>query len=226
MERTISWIEHDSKQKDSTALVQTIKPDPADSSPFQLAAQPQAPQNVTGNTADAAAKSFYSDSASQNGSTPYPSLAYAEQPSSNSLATTAAFEANNSYSYTPGGVQAPGGTDENSAETNPLIAFASQATQHVADPSGTAAAAELLWRQSASHGNTWHDWTAAMADSQDRYSANALLTLGGGSRDPGAVTVTVTVTEAATVAEMAAVTAPVGQWPLLLFDGASVTGAQ
>ncbi|KAF6843707.1 transcription factor [Colletotrichum musicola] len=219
MERTISWIEHDSKQKDSTALTQTIKPDPADSSPFQLAAQPQAPQNMTGNSADTAAKSFYSDSANQNDSTPYPSLAYAEQPSSNSLATTAAFEANNSYSYTPG-VQAPGGTDENSAETNPLIAFASQATQHVADPSGTAAAAELLWRQSASHGNTWHDWTAAMADSQDRYSANALLTLGGGTRDPGAVT------EAATVAEMAAVTAPVGQWPLLLFDGAGVTGAQ
>lgn len=218
MERTISWIEHDSKQKDST-VTQTIKPDPADSSPFQLAAQPQAPQTMASNAADTTAKTFYADSGNQNGSTPYPSLAYAEQPSSNSLATTAAFEANNSYSYTPG-VQATAGTGDNSAETNPLIAFASQATQHVADPTGTAAAAELLWRQSASHGNTWHDWTAAMADSQDRYSANALLTLGGGSRDPGGVS------EAATAAEMAAVTAPVGQWPLLLFDGASVTGAQ
>ncbi|KAF3799061.1 Protein SIP4 [Colletotrichum gloeosporioides] len=211
IERTISWIEHDSKQKEGS-LPHTIKPDPADSSPFQLSAQPQSTQALAASAAETAAKAFYAESANQNGNTPYPSLAYAEQPGNNSLAANAAFEANNAYSYTPA-VQATG-ADETSAETNPLIAFASQATQHVADPTGSAAAAELLWRQSASQGNTWHDWTAAMADSQDRYSANALLTLGGGPRDPNAVS------EAATVAEMAAVTAaPVGQWPLLLFDG-------
>ncbi|KAI8235222.1 Activator of stress protein 1 [Colletotrichum sp. SAR 10_86] len=219
IERTISWIEHDSKQKEGS-LPQTIKPDPADSSPFQLSAQPQSTQALAASAAETAAKAFYAESANQNGNTPYPSLAYAEQPGNNSLAANAAFEANNAYSYTPA-VQATGAADETSAETNPLIAFASQATQHVADPTGSAAAAELLWRQSASQGNTWHDWTAAMADSQDRYSANALLTLGGGPRDPNAVS------EAATVAEMAAVTAaPVGQWPLLLFDGPGGGGGQ
>ncbi|KAK2778815.1 transcription factor [Colletotrichum kahawae] len=220
IERTISWIEHDSKQKEAS-LPQTIKPDPADySSPFQLSAQPQSTQALAASAAETAAKVFYAESTNQNGNTPYPSLAYAEQPGNNNLAANAAFEANNAYSYTPA-VQATGGADETSAETNPLIAFASQATQHVADPTGSAAAAELLWRQSASQGNTWHDWTAAMADSQDRYSANALLTLGGGPRDPNAVS------EAATVAEMAAVTAaPVGQWPLLLFDGPGGGGGQ
>lgn len=57
---------------------------------------------------------------------------------------------------------------------NPLVAFASQATQHVSSDDG--------WRTQqvmASGGNPWNVWTAAIADSQDRYSANALLTLGG-----------------------------------------------
>ncbi|TDZ39948.1 Transcriptional activator protein acu-15 [Colletotrichum trifolii] len=215
IERTLSWIEHDSKHKDSTNSP-VIKPDPADSSPFQLAAQPPSTQSLAATAAETAAKAFYAEPASQNGSTPYPSLAYAEQPASNSIANASGFEANNGYSYTPG-VQPATGSDENSAETNPLIAFASQATQHVSVPAGTAAAAELLWRQSASQGTTWHDWTAAIADSQDRYSANALLTLGG-SRDTG-------VSEATTVADMAAVAAPVGQWPLLIFDS-TATGGQ
>lgn len=38
------------------------------------------------------------------------------------------------------------------------------------------------------HGEkTWNEWTTAMVDpsTQDRYSANALLTLGGGQRGPG-----------------------------------------
>ncbi|KAL0935723.1 transcription factor [Colletotrichum truncatum] len=224
IERTISWIEHDSKHKDSSSLAQTqmqaIKTDSSEQSPFQLSAQPQAPQNLAVNANETSAKSFYPDAASQDGTTPYPSLAYTEQPANGTLVPTTGFEANSGYAYAPS-VQTTNGTDDSSAETNPLIVFASQATQHVADPSGTAAAAELLWRQSASQGNTWHDWTAAMADSQDRYSANALLTLGGGPRDPGGVT------EATTVADMAAVTAaPVGQWPLLLFDGAGTAGAQ
>lgn len=222
IERTISWIEHDQKQKDSSSLPPAIKTEPstAEASPFQLTSQPQAVQALAASADEAATKAFYSDAENQNGTTPYPSLAYTEQPpSANTMASTSNFEVNNGYSYTPAATQPTNG-DDNTAETNPLIAFASQATQHVADPAGSAAAAELLWRQSASQGNTWHDWTAAMADSQDRYSANALLTLGGASRDPTAVT------EAATAADMASVTAPVGQWPLIIFDGAGAPGGQ
>ncbi|KAI0509076.1 fungal-specific transcription factor domain-containing protein [Xylaria bambusicola] len=54
---------------------------------------------------------------------------------------------------------------------NPLASFASQATQ-VTPP-------DVMWRPQSSGGNTWHDWTAAVVDSQDRYSANALMSLGG-----------------------------------------------
>lgn len=219
IERTISWIEHDQKQKDSS-LTPAIKPDPVESSPFQLASQHPTTQSMAASAVETAAKAFYPDSANSNETTPYPSLAYAEQPSSNNnVPSTAGFETDNGYSYTSAG-QPTSTADDSSAETNPLIAFASQATQHVADPAGSAAAAELLWRQSASQGNTWHDWTAAMADSQDRYSANALLTLGGASRD------TSSVTETTTVADMTAVSAPAGQWPLIIFDGAAIPGGQ
>ncbi|WQF84199.1 hypothetical protein CDEST_09213 [Colletotrichum destructivum] len=222
IERTISWIEHDQKQKDSS-LTPAIKPDPVESSPFQLSSQHPTTQSMAASAVETAAKAFYPDSTNSNETTPYPSLAYAEQPSSNNnvnnVPSTAGFETDNGYSYTSAG-QPTSTADDSSAETNPLIAFASQATQHVADPAGSAAAAELLWRQSASQGNTWHDWTAAMADSQDRYSANALLTLGGASRDTGSVT------ETTTVADMTAVSAPAGQWPLIIFDGAAIPGGQ
>ncbi|KAJ3493430.1 hypothetical protein NLG97_g4733 [Lecanicillium saksenae] len=62
---------------------------------------------------------------------------------------------------------------DTSVAENPLIAFASQATQHM--PPHTEA--DYLW----SGRNTWQDWTAAIADTNDRYSANALLTLGSGA---------------------------------------------
>ncbi|EGX94569.1 C6 transcription factor FacB [Cordyceps militaris CM01] len=60
-----------------------------------------------------------------------------------------------------------------SVPTNRLIAFASPANQHM--PASNEA--EYMWN---GRGNTWQDWTAAIADTDDRYSANALLTLGGG----------------------------------------------
>jgi hypothetical protein len=55
-------------------------------------------------------------------------------------------------------------------ESNPLIAFASQAAQHVNTTE------QLMWQRAG--GNAWQDWTAAIADSDDRYGAGALLTLG------------------------------------------------
>ncbi|OAA50161.1 C6 transcription factor FacB [Beauveria brongniartii RCEF 3172] len=64
-----------------------------------------------------------------------------------------------------------------SVSENPLIAFASQATQHM-PPS---AEADYMW---TGRGSSWQDWTAAIADRNDRYSATALLTLGGGAMQP------------------------------------------
>lgn len=76
--------------------------------------------------------------------------------------------------------------DHASSATNPLIAFASQATQHVS-ATGQPGTGPEDWRPqvhpqfavtSAPNNNPWHDWATAMADSQERYSASALLTLG------------------------------------------------
>ncbi|OAA69144.1 C6 transcription factor FacB [Cordyceps fumosorosea ARSEF 2679] len=63
---------------------------------------------------------------------------------------------------------------DSSVQTNPLIAFAPSATQQL--PPSTEA--EYMWN---GRGNTWQDWTAAIADTNDRYGANTLLTLGGGA---------------------------------------------
>ncbi|KAK8034050.1 hypothetical protein PG993_009045 [Apiospora rasikravindrae] len=111
---------------------------------------------------------------------------------------------------------------------NPLTAFAAQATQ-IAQP-------DMLWRQqaaAASGGNTWQDWTAAIVDNQDRYSANALMSLGHGARS-GSMNVNdgsnggqpdlgmgVGMNGAPGVPATATM-----QWPLLLFhDGTNVGGA-
>ncbi|GAP85250.1 putative transcription factor [Rosellinia necatrix] len=102
------------------------------------------------------------------------------------------------------------------ANHNPLANFASQATQ-MTQP-------DMMWRPQSSGGNTWHDWTAAVVDNQDRYSANALMSLGGanGHRSSGSIldgggvngmnvgTMSMNNTTMTTSAQM--------QWPLLLFS--------
>lgn len=145
----------------------------------------------------------------------------------------------------------PGIDQTGTPATNPLIAFASQATQHVinAGPEGqqSGAGQEEEWRRSnavqaqahqllaaTAHatgivgGNPWHDWTAAIAHSQERYSANALLTLGGGSggRPGDHVEGGVGQSDALSAAAVGlgigigVSSTHAGQWPLLLFlDG-------
>lgn len=111
---------------------------------------------------------------------------------------------------------------------NPLTAFATQATQ-IAQP-------DMLWRQqaaAATGGNTWQDWTAAIVDNQDRYSANALMSLGHGARSGNLnvndgssggqpdLGMSVGMNGGPGVPATAAM-----QWPLLLFhDGTNVGGA-
>ncbi|KAJ8128925.1 hypothetical protein O1611_g4708 [Lasiodiplodia mahajangana] len=99
---------------------------------------------------------------------------------------------------------------------NPLANFASQATQITQQ--------DMMWRPQSSGGNTWHDWTAAVVDSQDHYSASALMSLGnanshrpsGSILDGGAVngmavgTMSMNNPTMTTSAQM--------QWPLLLFS--------
>jgi len=113
--------------------------------------------------------------------------------------------------------------------TNPLIAFASQATQHVAGQAANNWSAQTQFMaQTAAITNAWHDWAAAMTDNratsmpgnQDRFSATTLLTLGTGRpADVGACTMVEHVNQPPDP--------QTGQWPLLLFhnDGGSVSGS-
>ncbi|KAI0799180.1 fungal-specific transcription factor domain-containing protein [Xylaria sp. FL0064] len=101
---------------------------------------------------------------------------------------------------------------------NPLANFASQATQ-MTQP-------DIMWRPQSSGGNTWHDWTAAVVDNQDRYSANALMSLGGANNHrPSGSILDSSGANGMNVGSMsmnnpALTSSAQMQWPLLLFtDG-------
>lgn len=182
--------------------------------------------------------SYYGSGAAAT-TTSYPSLGYGDQPSGgvnaqqngNAINTQNTCDPADSSQYlyaaasAATGATAPSATaagEQTTAVQNPLIAFASQATQHVA---GQAAENWPSQPQLMAHNpvsaNTWQDWTAAIADSQDRYSANALLTLGSGRPgDVGAGGVAGHVSnQGETIGVGSVSTSHAGQWPLLLFDG-------
>lgn len=132
--------------------------------------QAPAGELVSATDADAPNKGYYPEqpiAAQQN----YQAMAYtAAQPQSMS---SAGYSAGASMLYNnPAANVAP--MAESPVSENPLVAFASQATQHM-PPNNEAM---YIWN---GRGNTWQDWTAAIADTNDRYSADALLTLGGGA---------------------------------------------
>jgi hypothetical protein len=93
-------------------------------------------------------------------------------------------------------------------QPNPLMSFASHAT-HQVDP-----AEQLMWQRSGV--NAWQEWTAAIADSQDRYGAGALLTLGSaaaaGAPPVPRTPIGVMENGQSTSHDMTT------QWPLIMFD--------
>ncbi|KAI0158294.1 hypothetical protein GGR57DRAFT_42818 [Xylariaceae sp. FL1272] len=107
-------------------------------------------------------------------------------------------------------------THSHNVDHNPLTTFATTATQ-MAQP-------DMMWRPQSSGGNTWQDWTAAVVDNQDRYSADALMSLGSsnnsrpaanvvnghGVNDIGMSTMGMQTPAMTTTAQM--------QWPLILFS--------
>jgi len=238
------------------------KPGQANNATGEVSANPTAEQRATGTSNG----NGYYDAAVGDAAAPYPpSLTYDAQTASGSGGTqaangvggAAAYNATSAgaaaaaaaaaaaYMYGAGGsVSVPSavGVEGVSAAANPLIAFASQATQHVAGqgmgdewrPQMAAATTPVSGGSLIAGNNTWHDWTAAIADSQDRYSASALLTLGagldpsgprdmsggggGGAQAPGAMDQSAMVVVPSSHSQ---------QWPLLLFHdgtGGSVGG--
>lgn len=178
----------------------------------------------------------YYDSSVPSSTTPYPALNYGDQASGGNSTQ----QNGNGTSESADGAQflyaaasavtaatAPNATtagDPPGAAQNPLIAFASQATQHVTGQAGDnwPQQTHLMAHTAAAPSNTWHDWTAAIADTQDRYSANALLTLGSGR--PGDVGTGAAVDHVHQGDGMGA--SHTGQWPLLLFhDGSGAGGS-
>ncbi|KAK3395737.1 hypothetical protein B0T20DRAFT_44400 [Sordaria brevicollis] len=261
VERTIMWIERDMTHKDGLSVDQTmIKQQSA--SPFQQPLLPfKQPLNSNGmSSSNSVTPNDHRSSVSTNGAgyydgsaTPYQTMndngigLTTYDPSGGGAQYLYAQATSASSTATPQTVTSA--MDQTSAVTNPLIAFASQATQHVS-AAGQPGTGPEDWRPqvhpqfatapAAPNNNPWHDWAAAMADTQERFSANALLTLGStrpgdapgqgmvdhshahvnggaghgpGPGGPDALGVAVSAAAASAVAGGAG-----GQWPLLLFD--------
>ncbi|EGO53347.1 hypothetical protein NEUTE1DRAFT_92544 [Neurospora tetrasperma FGSC 2508] len=272
IKQTITRIERDMSRKDGLSVDQTIAKQQS-ASPFQQ--QPLLPfkQPLNSNgiaSSHSVTPNDHRSSVSTNGTgyydgsaTPYQTMSVNENSAdahqtSNGVSLAAYDPSGGSVQYlyataTPTSSTAPPQTvaavmDQTSSAINPLIAFASQATQHVSTTGQPGTGAEE-WRpqvhpqfavasvaSNAPNNNAWHDWAAAMADSQERYSANALLTLG--STRPGDVSGAGMVDHShahvnggaghgpgdgadglgVSAAESAVVGAGGGQWPLLLFS--------
>ncbi|KAH7156760.1 hypothetical protein EDB81DRAFT_685443 [Dactylonectria macrodidyma] len=243
IDRTIEWIEHDMMNKGRKPSLPTpassteVKQEQAQLSTYQV---PEAPPSSTtptniNNTAPAPApapeasngtsqsdvpsKGFYQEP-SMNGQTSYPPIAYDEQAQASIPSTTYEGETTMYFNPTPqvaaGAAAVSSVRDVSATQSNPLIAFAPQATQHVA----AQPQADMLWQGS---GNTWHDWASALADSQERYSATALLNLGGGVPRDSAVS-GVPETAGLVTNNMNGVQ-PGASWPLMFFDNVAQNGS-
>ncbi|KAI0377533.1 fungal-specific transcription factor domain-containing protein [Hypomontagnella monticulosa] len=251
IDRTISWIEHDQLQKGSEPVPQAqLSQDMLKQSPHSppFTNLPPAPnpnsnndtETMNGSTSHVIAtqrNNYYAEATSEAGT--YTSLSYAD--STPHAANSIAYDPSGSFLYTQTAgqvavaqaqaqvhahahahaqaqVQVQAQAQVQTPDHNPLTTFATQATQ-MTQPG------HLVWRQQPSGGNTWQDWTAAIVDNQDRYSANALMSLGSSDPRPGAnvdgagangmgLTMPMNNAPATTTAAM--------QWPLLLFsDGVS-----
>lgn len=148
----------------------------------------------------------------------YPSLAYIDHARHSNAAPPqpTAYHQEQSAMFYPASSAAAGVQHHAPASAEAMAVFASQAGQHLA----TQAPADMMWAR-----NPWHSWTAAIADTQDRYSANALLTLGaGGGGGAGAgrgQVITPIMTDEGIPLQpgpdMTMVT-HASQWPLTMFD--------
>ncbi|TQV94056.1 C6 transcription factor FacB [Cordyceps javanica] len=208
MERTLGWIRHDmdNKEEDKTATStkstsgkgkllpkshtkgqhrsesitrkqphKPIQPHTEGSShAISQASQQAQPQAASANEAvsvadaDASNKGYYSDQ-SMATTQSYQPLSYGAAHQQDMSPSGYQADASMLYSNPTSTVASMA---DSSVPTNPLIAFAPQATPHM--PANTEAG--YMWNGS---GNTWQNWTAAIADTDERYSANSLL-LGGG----------------------------------------------
>ncbi|GAB0145199.1 hypothetical protein EsHS_00005640 [Epichloe bromicola] len=159
-----------------------------------------------------ASKAYYEAHNSSSSQPTYPSLAYVDTRAPQSTH-------HQPVTYQPDQAQlfytANASTDDPTvvgSQSDPLVSYGQPLEHQTPD---------LMWRTS------WQNWTAAIADSQARYSANALLTLGGGGGgggDAGRSSVVAPVMSdnslsamSQTGGELPMMPQP-AQWPLIMFD--------
>jgi hypothetical protein len=212
IERTIGWIERDMRRKNPVAEAPPSLPLTPIPKQEPLPATQASYNGLASVTGEPPANGGHAYHDVHNGG-PYLNLSYSEQPAGGSLAAPQPYQPTVFY---PGSGHSAA-ADPQGVAPNPLIEFASQATQQVAQPAATP---DIVWRQTAGQGNIWDQWTAAIADSQDRYSATALMNLGSGARDSSIVASESTVTAGSDVDNAGTSTS---QWPLLLFDAPAPT---
>ncbi|KAK3328740.1 hypothetical protein B0H66DRAFT_539268 [Apodospora peruviana] len=247
IERTLKWIQRDMGSKVSSTPDQNhIQQQPSSFSHYQemspvdskahlnITSTPLSSDTPSGKSGASTAMNGngYYDPALGGSATPYSPLDYNGQavnattdsslPNGNSLvAGGPTFDPSSYTVYGPS--VSPPSVEQAGSAANPLVAFASQATQHVAGEEWrtTQAQAQQMLAAPAQVGNTWDDWTAAVIDTQDRYSANALLTLGGGRPGDGGMVDGVGQGDAMGVG-IGVPTSQADQWPLLIFHEANM----
>jgi hypothetical protein len=209
IDRTIAWIDHDMRSKEPKSTQPSITPEIKQEQAAQSSTYPtpQVPSTASsGNTQGEVSTKSYFPEPQMNGQPPYPTLAYNE-PTPNGLP---AYDAGTMfYNTTAQAAATTSALSSSVAQVNPMLAF-SGSTQ-VPQP-------DMLWQ---GRGNTWHDWTSAIADTQDRFSASTLLTLGGNTRDASTST---GVTASPSANDINNIQNG-GQWPLIIFDQMAPNGS-
>ncbi|KAF4423172.1 Transcriptional activator acu-15 [Fusarium acutatum] len=218
IDRTIAWIDHDMRNKETKSAQPSttpeVKQEPASSYPSSHVQS--APTSGGAQSEVPSTKSYFPES-DLNGQTPYPTLAYNDHPQNNMAAP--AYDTGAMFYNTSAQAAAAATTSalpSSVAQVNPMLAF-SQSPQVAPQP-------DMMWQ---SRGNTWHDWTSAIADTQDRFSASTLLTLGGSTRDASTgagVPGVPGVTSSPSANDINSIQQG-GQWPLIIFDQVAPNGS-
>ncbi|KAG6022983.1 hypothetical protein E4U19_002450 [Claviceps sp. Clav32 group G5] len=229
IDRTMSWIQHDMGQstngnahRSSRGLdVKQERPQqhsqPTMSHPMpdqghlnQAPSYPQHPSmsSVNSSLVNDPSKAYYETHGSSSSQPTYQSLAYVDtRPPQNTHHQTLAYQSSQQPVFyttnTPTDHPAAG-----PSQSNPMVSYGQPLAHEATD---------LMWRTS------WQNWTAAIADSQARYSADALLTLGGGGGGSRSEVVAPLIPDGGlppiphSGGELPMVPQP-AQWPLIMFD--------
>ncbi|KAG6038074.1 hypothetical protein E4U41_004608 [Claviceps citrina] len=226
--RTMTWIQHDmgrpshhrqpqggvapkpERRQDSQAALSLPIPDQGHlnhASPYSQHHPNMSSVNPP--HVDDAPKAYYDLHGSSSSQPPYQSLAYVDtRPPQGTHHQTVAYHPSGQqpvfYTATTSADHAAAGR----SSPNPMVSYGQPLAHDASD---------LMWRTS------WQNWTAAIADSQTRYSADALLTLGGSSsgRSEGVAPLIADNNSLSQIShsggELPMMPQP-AQWPLIMFD--------